>query len=105
MNTPQDCSDMADIRAEIDRIDAGLVRLLAERAAYIDRAAVIKAVAGLPARITPRVEQVVANVRDHAQAHGLSPDLVEMLWRRLIDWSIAREETRLGPDSYRKDIR
>ena len=44
---------MADIRAEIDRIDAGLVRLLAERAAYIDRAAVIKAVAGLPARITP----------------------------------------------------
>nr|WP_300975742.1 chorismate mutase [Yoonia sp.] len=105
VNTPQDCSDIADIRAEIDRIDAGLVRLLAERAAYIDRAAVIKAVAGLPARITPRVEQVVANVRDHAQAHGLSPDLVEMLWRRLIDWSIAREETRLGPDSDRKDIR
>jgi isochorismate pyruvate lyase len=59
---------MADIKAEIDRIDAGLVRLLAERAAYIDRAAVIKAVAGLPTRITPRVEQVVANVRDHAQA-------------------------------------
>lgn len=105
MNTPQDCSDMADIRAEIDRIDAGLVRLLAERAAYIDRAAVIKAVAGLPARIPPRVEQVVANVRDHAQAHGLSPDLVEMLWRRLIDWSIAREKTRLGPDSDRKEIR
>ena len=96
---------MADIRAEIDRIDAGLVRLLAERAAYIDRVAVIKATTGLPARITPRVEQVVANVRDHAQAHGLSPDLVEMLWRRLIDWSIAREETRLGPDSDRKDIR
>lgn len=96
---------MADIRAEIDRIDAALVRLLAERAAYIDRAAVIKETAGLPARITPRVEQVVANVRDHAQANGLSPDLVEMLWRRLIDWSIAREETRLGPDTDRKDIR
>ncbi|ARU00006.1 isochorismate pyruvate lyase [Yoonia vestfoldensis] len=96
---------MADIRAEIDRIDAALVQILAERAAYIDRAAAIKAVAALPARITPRVEQVVSNVRDHAQAHGLSPDLVEMLWRQLIDWSIAREETRLGPDSDREDMR
>ncbi len=96
---------MADIRHEIDRIDAELVRTLAERAAYIDRAAAIKAVAGLPARITPRVEEVVANVRGHAKAQGLSPDLVEALWRQLIDWSIAREETRLGPDSDRKDIR
>ena len=105
MKRPADCETMSDIRAEIDRLDLELVTRFAERAAYIDRAAVIKAVAGLPARITPRVEQVVANVRDHAQAHGLSPDLVEMLWRRLIDWSIAREETRLGPDSDRKDIR
>jgi len=46
---------------------------------------------------------VVANVRAHALAYGLPPDLVEKLWRRLIDWSIAREESRLGPDSLRKD--
>ena len=94
---------MADIRAAIDRIDADLVRQLAQRAAYIDRAAEIKAEVDLPARITPRVEQVVDNVRNHAIAQGLSPDLVEKLWRWLIDWSIAREETRLGPDSDRND--
>ena len=93
---------MADIRAAIDQIDADLVRQLAQRATYIDRAAQIKAQVGLPARITPRVEQVVDNVRDHAKTHGLSPDLVEQIWRWLIDWSIAREETRLGPDSDRK---
>lgn len=93
---------MADIRAEIDRIDESLVRLLAERATYIDRAAEIKSEADLPARIEDRVEQVVANVRAHAGARGLSPELVEMLWRGLIDWSIAREENRLGPDSLRK---
>jgi isochorismate pyruvate lyase len=48
------------------------------------------------------VEEVVQNVRRHATTHGLPPELVEKLWRRLIDWSIAREENRLGPDSLRK---
>lgn len=93
---------MAHIRAEIDRLDASLVRLFAERAGYIDRAAEIKASVDLPARIDDRVEQVVQNVRRHAVEQGLPPDLVEKLWRRLIDWSIAREESRLGPDSLRK---
>jgi isochorismate pyruvate lyase len=102
MRKPADCTTMAEIRAEIDRLDEDLVRLFAERAGYIDRAAEIKAEVDLPARIGSRVEEVVQNVRRHALAHGLPPDLVEKLWRRLIDWSIAREESRLGPDSLRK---
>jgi isochorismate pyruvate lyase len=102
MKAPKDCTTMADIRAEIDRLDDDLVRLFAERAGYIDRAGEIKAVVDLPARIDERVEEVVRNVRRHAETYGLPPDLVEKLWRRLIDWSIAREESRLGPDSLRK---
>ncbi len=98
----KDCTSMAQIRAEIDRLDEALVKLFAERAGFIDRAAEIKAEVDLPARIDARVEEVVANVRRHAVAEGLPPDLVEKLWRRLIDWSIAREESRLGPDSLRK---
>ena len=103
MKPAKDCTSMAEIRAEIDRLDEALVRLFAERASYIDRAAEIKAEVDLPARITPRVEEVVGNVRRHAETYGLPPDLVEKLWRRLIDWSIAREENRLGPDSLRKE--
>ena len=105
MKSPADCATMADIRSEIDRLDEELVRLFAARAAYIDRAGELKARLGLPARITPRVEEVVANVRRHALAQGLPPELVEKLWRRLIDWSIAREESVLGPDSLRGDKR
>ncbi len=102
MREPADCTTMAEIRAEIDRVDEDLVRLFALRAGYIDRAAEIKAEVDLPARIEGRVEEVVRNVRGHAETYGLPPDLVEKLWRRLIDWSIAREESRLGPDSLRK---
>ena len=93
-----ECSTMAELRAEIDRIDAGLVELIAERITYIDRAAELKPALGLPARIDDRVEEVVAKVRASAVARGVDPDLAEALWRRLIDWSIAREEVVLGSD-------
>ncbi len=96
MKPPADCATLAEIRAEIDRVDAALVALFAERTGYIDRAAALKPGVGLPARIDTRVEEVVANVRRHAVAHGLPPDQIEKLWRKLIDWSIAREEVTLG---------
>lgn len=94
--TPAECKTMADIRAEIDRLDGALVRLFAERAGYIDRAAEIKQGVALPARIEERVEEVVSNVRDHAIAQGLDPALYEAIWREVIEWSIAREERVLG---------
>jgi len=96
MQAPEDCHDMTELRASIDALDAELVSKLKARAAYIDRAAVLKKGNGLPARIDDRVEEVVANVRAKATAQGLDPDLVEDLWRRIIDWSIAREEQALG---------
>ena len=96
MKRPVDCENMRDVRAEIDRLDVALVRLLIERAGYIDRAAEVKAGVGWPARLDERVEQVVDKVRRLAWGEGLDPDLAEALWRRLIDWSIAREEVSLG---------
>ena len=98
MKTPTECITMADIRAEIDRLDSALIDLFAARAAYIDRAAQIKTGVGLPARINDRVEQVIDNVRRHALAKGLPPEPYETIWRGLVDWSIAREETLLGKD-------
>ena len=87
---------MDELRAEIDRIDAELVGLIARRVACIDRAVALKRGAGLPARIGPRVEAVAGNARAAAATWGLDPDAVEALWRTIIEWSIAREATALG---------
>lgn len=87
---------MAELRAEIDRIDAALVALIARRIACIDQAVVLKRAAGLPARIAPRVDEVAGNARAAAAAWGLEPGAVEALWRTIIDWSIAREADALG---------
>lgn len=94
----QDCATMAELRKQIDLLDDQIVALLVRRAGYIDRAAELKQIEDLPARITARVEEVVANVRTRAEAAGLDPDLTETVWRHLIEWSIAREERVLGPD-------
>jgi len=82
-----------------DLLDAEIVAKLAARAGYIDRAIALKQIELLPARIDDRIEQVVDRVRARAVAEGLDPGLTEDLWRRLMEWSIAREEQVLGPDS------
>lgn len=96
MKAPQDCHDMTELRAAIDALDAGIVAQLRVRAGYIDRAADLKKGNGLPARIDERVEEVVAKVRAEAATLSLDPNLIEDLWRRLIEWSIAREDGILG---------
>ena len=58
----------------------------------------IKAGNGMPARIDARVEEVVANVRRHAEGHGLDPQLYDRLWRQLIEAAIAQEERQLNKD-------
>ncbi len=69
MNTPEDCTSLAQVRAEIDRLDEQIVRLLAERGGYVLAAARFKHSAEeVPA--PQRVEQVIANVRALALQHG-----------------------------------
>ncbi|MEL6584932.1 MAG: chorismate mutase [Pseudomonadota bacterium] len=96
MIDPKSCSTMTEVRAGIDALDTELVRLLALRAAFIDRASELKPGEGLPARIDDRVEEVANNARRNAEAAGWDPDLAERIWREMIEWSIAREERVLG---------
>ena len=95
--TPEQCADMGQVRAQIDRLDRELVALLAARSGYIDRAAAIKMEAGLPADIAWRVEEVAMNARRNAEAAGFDADLAERLWRQIIAWSIDRENNVLEP--------
>ena len=88
--SPADCPDMAGLRAAIDALDARLVRLLALRQAYIERAAVLKTSRGT-IRDEARIEDVMEKVMAEAKAAGLSLGLVESLWRVLIERSIAHE--------------
>ena len=84
--------EMAALRARIDTIDAGLVDLFAERQRCIEAAAEIKTRIGWPARIPPRVDEVLDRVAARARQDNLDPDLARALWTALVEWSIAYEE-------------
>ncbi|MCW5697973.1 MAG: chorismate mutase [Bauldia sp.] len=90
MPAPADCTTKAEIRAEIDRLDRALVALLGERFAYVRRMAAVKQDPG-EALDPDRVEDVLARVVAEARAQGLDPDLIEAMWRQLIEWNVAFE--------------
>jgi isochorismate pyruvate lyase len=87
---PEDCADMAALRAAIDTLDGELVRLLALRQGYIERAAVLKTDRGT-IRDEARIEDVVSKVLAEAKRAGLSAAIAESVWRVLIERSIAHE--------------
>ena len=58
--SPQD--EMADVRKVIDALDDEIVALLAKRQRQIERAARVKPLLELPARVPDRVDEVIARV-------------------------------------------
>ena len=90
---PDDCQTMAEVREGVDALDRELVRLLVTRQGYMHAAARIK-----PNRDAvydaERIEYVVAKVLDEARAQGLSADIAEPVWRKLIERCIAHEFER-----------
>lgn len=96
---PWECADMAQVRAEIDRIDATMVDLIAERFGYVDRAWQLKASSNTEGAVVPwRIQQVIDRVRARAAERGLPADMVDMVasqWRNMIGWFVQYEEEKL----------
>lgn len=92
--TPEECNSMAEVRAEIDRIDSALVDLLAERWRFVDRAWQLK---NSPEEATVhwRIQEVIDKVRIRAEEKDMPPALAEALWRQIIGWGIQYEEEKL----------
>ena len=88
---PQDCRDMAEVRAGVDALDRRLIALLTVRQGYMDAAARIKPDRGM-VYDAARIEDVVAKVKISAREQGLSEAIAEPLWRTLIRLCIAYEQ-------------
>jgi isochorismate pyruvate lyase len=87
---PDDCRDMAGVRAGVDEIDRLLVALIARRQGYMDAAARIKTDRNV-VRDEARIREVLAKVRAEAERQGLSWTIAEPVWRELMERCIAYE--------------
>jgi isochorismate pyruvate lyase len=84
-------TSLADVRANIDRLDAAIVPLLCERLYFVTQAANFKpSVAGVV--VPARVEQIIASVRALAEKLGARPETMESVYRNLIDAFTADEQ-------------
>lgn len=90
LKNSSECENMQDVRYEVDRLDQLIVELLAQRQTFMDAAARIKADRNL-VRDEARIEDVVDKVKSQATKNGLSHDIVEPVYRLLIEKCIAHE--------------
>ncbi|MBX9862030.1 MAG: chorismate mutase [Hyphomicrobium sp.] len=94
---PWECADMGQVRDEIDRIDAALVDLIAERFGYVERAWQLKKDPS-EASVPWRIQQVIDKVKVQARQRGLPAEMIEMVgaqWRNMIGWFVQYEEEKL----------
>jgi len=84
------CSSMDELRTDIDQLDRTIVELLSVRQGYMEQAAHIKKDRG-HVRDEKRVNDVIGKVLNHGEKVGAHPELVEKLYREMIEWCIIYE--------------
>lgn len=93
MKTPDDCQNMADIRAEIDQLDRQVIALLGQRFAYVKAASKFKTSA-TDVKAPERVQAMLQQRRIWAEEAGLSADVIEKLYRDLVTYFVEEEMKR-----------
>jgi isochorismate pyruvate lyase len=77
------CASLTEVRANIDRLDHEIIRLMTERGRYVAEAGRFKA---NPAAVSApaRVEEIIAKVRTIAREDGLAESVAERSYRAMI---------------------
>lgn len=88
--TPDQCQNMADIRAEIDRLDRQVIALLGQRFAYVKAASKFKT-SETTVKAPDRVQAMLQQRRVWAEEAGLNGDAIAALYRDLVNHFIAEE--------------
>lgn len=87
-----------EVRANIDRLDREIIRLMAERGGFVQQAARFKT-SHADVEAPKRVEQVIAKVRGLAADAGLEPRVAQAAYRAMIAAfiEVEREAFRAKP--------
>ena len=95
MIEPKDCQTLAEVRSEIDRLDQSLIKIISRRQEYAHAAARFKRSEN-DVHAPERQRQMMAARRLWAETEGVDPDLIESLFRTMVDHFVAAELTILS---------
>jgi len=92
--------ELNEIRERLDRMDAALVDVLAERQRLVHEVARSKAGGGGKLRDLHREEDVLTRVVERSRDAGLDPFFMTRLFREIMGQSVRTQEASLGPGSH-----
>ena len=90
------CDSLEQARDRIDQLDQDLIEMIATRQFYVDQAVRFKRTAE-DVQSPERVQQVINKVREQAMQLHTDPDLVEKIYREMIQHFIQRELKEIRP--------
>ena len=83
--------NMEELRKDLDILDEELLKIISKRFKFIEQAAIIKNDAS-DIRDNERIEEIILRLKGLAKNYDNSSDIVEKLWRFIIDLSIEYEK-------------
>ena len=86
----KECNSLEEVRVEVDSLDDKIVELIAQRNAYIHQAVRFKQSVE-EVKAEERVSAVIQRVRQKALSLGLSANLIEDLYTKMIDEMVEME--------------
>mgnify|MGYP003291450895 CR=1 FL=1 len=89
---PQECSNIDEVRHEIDNIDSEIIRLLSVRSSYVSEVAKYKQQTGKSVEAPQRRATVISSRREWAEKAGFSPDVIEQIYNTIIEYYIEEEK-------------
>ncbi len=91
---PSECTNITDVRNEIDNIDDVIISLLSERFEYVKEVVKYKEKTAASIDAADRKKAVLEKRRQWAEERGLNPDVIEDMYKNLIQYFIS-EETKI----------
>ena len=89
---PGDCISITDVRNEIDNIDRAIIGLIGERFHYVKEVVKYKEPTASSIEASDRRTSMMQHRREWAAEHGLSPDVIEDMYDRLVQYFINEEK-------------
>jgi isochorismate pyruvate lyase len=90
MASSEDCNSLQQVRREIDRIDREIMERIGQRARYVEVTARFKT-GEMHVAAPRRQAAMLAEKRQWAGREGLDPAVIEDIYRRPIEYFIARQ--------------
>lgn len=87
---PDECTNLQEIRTEIDKLDRQVIASFAKRFAYVKAASKFKT-DPTSVRAKERFAAILEKRRIWAQAEGLNPDVIEKIYQYLVTYFIEEE--------------